>query len=233
MAAYVQFHRHDHPPSPLPNRPKDLLSRVRAARDGDRAANYIHPDAPINPTPDNLAYVRVRGKFALALLLSLAWLAFTIWIALPWMRDLARLINWPVALLIIGGIALVPGVMNAFLAASLLLDRRPRRAAIRSYPPVSILIAAFNEAHSIEETLRSLALQDYPGVFEAIVIDDGSSDLTARILAKLDYPWLHLIRQESNLGKAAALNRGLILARHDLILTLDGDSYLFKDALRN
>jgi len=186
-------------------------------------------DRPVN----RVTYVRVRGKFALAITLSLAWLAFTVWIAMPWMRDLARLTNWPVALLIIGGIALVPGVMNAFLAASLLLDRRPRHQSWEGYPSISILIAAFNEEASILETLQSLARQTYGGEMEAIVIDDGSGDGTAGLVASLNHPWLRLLRQPANLGKSAALNRGLAAARFDLIITLDADSCLYKDALRN
>jgi poly-beta-1,6-N-acetyl-D-glucosamine synthase len=211
------------------------LSYVRAAREGDRPAIAVLPvpRLGIAPPHDQVAYVRVRGKFALAAVLSLAWLAFTIWLALPWMRDLARLATWPVALIVVGGIALVPGLMNAFLAASLLLDRRPRRHSYVHYPSISVLIAAYNEERSIGETLRSLALQDYPGEFEAIVIDDGSTDRTADIVAGLNYPWLRLLRQKTNLAKAAALNRGLYAARHDLIVTLDGDSYLLKNALRN
>ncbi len=191
------------------------------------------PRLGIAPPHDQIAYVRVRGKFALALLLSVVWLAFTIWLALPWMHDLAGLATWPVAVIVVGGIALVPGLMNAFLAASLLLDRRPLQRTYVRYPSVSILIAAFNEELSIEETLRSLALQDYPGEFEAVVIDDGSTDRTADIVARLNYPWLRLLRQETNRTKAAALNRGLAAARHDLIVTLDADSYLLKKSLRN
>jgi poly-beta-1,6-N-acetyl-D-glucosamine synthase len=119
---------------------------------------------------------------------SLTWLVFTGWIALRWMHDLARLTNWPIALLIIGGIALVPGLMNAFLAASLLLDRRPERRSFDAYPSVSILIAAFDEERSIFDTLQSIASQDYAGEFEAIVIDDGSTDGTARIVESLGFP---------------------------------------------
>ena len=182
--------------------------------------------------PHEYAYVRVRGKFALALMFSLAWLALTIWIALPWMRDLAHLSNWPLALIVVGGIALVPGLMNAFLAVSLLLDRRPRRRKWTTYPAISILIAAYNEQDSIRETLRSIELQDYPGEMEAIVIDDGSTDATARVVESLKFPWLRLLRQTSNLAKSAALNRGLAEARFDLIITLDADSYLYKEALQ-
>src|SRR5581483_11727465 len=96
----------------------------------------------------------VRGKFALAMLFGLSWFALTTWIALPWIADLARLTNWTLAILIVGGIALVPGLMNAFLAASLLLDRRPKRDSFQSYPGVTVPIAAYNEEESILETLR-------------------------------------------------------------------------------
>jgi len=182
---------------------------------------------------DQVVVLRVRTKFALAALLSFSWLVLTTWIALPWIRDLARLANWPVALLVVGGIALVPGLMNAFLAVSLLLDRRPPRRSFDRYPSLSILIAAYNEEQSILETLQSLDLQDYPGEFEALVIDDASTDDTARLVETLHYPWLRLLEQRSNLAKSAALNRGLAAARFDLIVTLDADSYLYKDALRN
>jgi len=165
--------------------------------------------------------------------LSLCWLVLTTWIALPWMRDLARLASWPVAVLVVGGIALVPGLMNAFLATSLLLDRRPPRCSFDHYPGISILIAAYNEEASIVETLQSLAQQNYPGEFEALVIDDASTDNTVRNVEILDYPWVRLLRQTTNLAKSAALNRGLAAARFNLIVTLDADSYLYKDALRN
>lgn len=185
------MHRHSYV---LPSIAKASLTRARAARVGDRAPDptVLHPPGPfrIEPALDRVAYVRVRGKFALAVALSLAWLAFTIWFALPWMHDLARLTNWPVALFIIGGIALIPGLMNAFLAASLLLDRRPPRQSYERYPPISILIAACNEEHSILGTLESLATQNYPGELDVIVIDDGSTDRTATLIETLPHPWL-------------------------------------------
>jgi len=175
----------------------------------------------------------VNTKFTLAMAVSAFWLLLTTWIALPWMRDLARLANWPVAVLVVGGIALVPGLMNAFLAVSLMLDKRPLRRSFEHYPGISILIAAYNEESSIVETLQSLAQQNYPGEFEALVIDDASTDNTVRNVEILAYPWVRLLRQPSNLAKSAALNRGLAAARFDLIVTLDADSYLHKDALRN
>jgi biofilm PGA synthesis N-glycosyltransferase PgaC len=192
--------------------------------------SYLAAD---DPPPFRVAYLTVRGKFTLAVGLSVLWFAFATWLALPWLRDLARITNWPLAIFIVGGIALIPGLMNSFLAISLLLDRRPVRRRFEHYPGVSILIAAFNEEGTIRETLQSIAAQDYPGPFEVIVVDDGSTDSTASLVETLTYPWLRLLRQGSNTAKATALNRGLAESRHEIVITLDADCYLHRDALRN
>ncbi|HSQ79885.1 MAG TPA: glycosyltransferase [Casimicrobiaceae bacterium] len=184
-------------------------------------------------TSNSSLYVAVRVKFALALAASMGWLALSVWIALPWIVELSRLVGHAPAIMIVAGIALVPGFMNAFLFMSLILDRRPPRREIEKYPPVSILIAAYNEEASIADTLLSIAHQNYPGKFEVFVIDDGSRDRTAAIVEGCDYEWLHLLRQPVNSGKSAALNRGLAEASHDIVVTLDGDSYLYRDALLN
>ncbi|HET8584176.1 MAG TPA: glycosyltransferase family 2 protein, partial [Casimicrobiaceae bacterium] len=178
-------------------------------------------------------YIGVHGKFAVALVASGAWFALTLLIALPWIAELSSRIGAPFAILGVGGIALVPGFMNAFLIASLMLDRRPARSKPSRYPAVSILIAAYNEEASIADTLHSIANQDYPGAFEVYVVDDASDDRTAAIVCGCDHDWLHLVRQPRSAGKSAALNRGLAEAHFDLVVTLDADSFLYRDALRN
>jgi biofilm PGA synthesis N-glycosyltransferase PgaC len=198
------------------------------AIDNDRAMASAE-----KPTSNAPFYFNVRRKFAFAIALSLSWLALTTLIALPWIADLTALMGAALAWLVIGGLALVPGFMNAFLITSLLLDRRPPRQTPSRYPGVSILIAAYNEEASIADTLRSIANQNYPGTFEVFVIDDGSKDRTAAIVDACDHSWLKLIRQPKNAGKSAALNRGLAESRYDLVVTLDADSYLYRDALRN
>ena len=212
---------------------------IAGARDGIRpVANTAYDNARTmasteRPTSNAPFYLGIRGKFAFALLVSGAWLALTVAIALPWIVELSSLIGTAFALLAVGGIALVPGFMNAFLIASLLLDRRPSRSKPSRYPPLSVLIAAYNEEASIGDTLRSIANQDYPGAFEVFVIDDGSGDRTAAIVDACDHEWLRLLRQPHNAGKSAALNRGLAEARFDLVVTLDADSFLYRDGLRN
>jgi cellulose synthase/poly-beta-1,6-N-acetylglucosamine synthase-like glycosyltransferase/peptidoglycan/xylan/chitin deacetylase (PgdA/CDA1 family) len=87
--------------------------------------------------------------------------------------------------------------------------------------PVSVLVPAYNEAKCIENTVRSLMAGDHP--IEIVVIDDGSSDGTARIVENLRLPNVRVVRQ-LNAGKPAALNRGIANAKHDLIVMMDGDT---------
>lgn len=182
-------------------------------------------------------YVPVAVKFAIALAAALGWLALSAWLSRYWYFELSQALGAPLAVFLVGGIALIPGFMNMFLVASLLQDRRPPRSRPAEYPPLTILIAAYNEEESIEDTLRSLAVQQYPAPLQVLVIDDGSTDGTARrvedYLRDHDASWLSLLRMPSNGGKSRALNAGLARAEHELVVTLDADSYLYKDALRH
>lgn len=181
-----------------------------------------------------LFYLGIRWKFAIALVTGLAWGAFSLWAAQAWLRDFSALVGAPLAHLVVFGIAIIPGFMNAFLVSSLLLDRRPPvRVQGGMLPGVTILVGAYNERASIASTIESIAKQDYPGALQVIVINDGSSDGTAEVLAGIRQPWLEVINLERNGGKAAALNHGLTRALFSLTITLDGDSYLYKNALRN
>jgi biofilm PGA synthesis N-glycosyltransferase PgaC len=179
-------------------------------------------------------YLSVRWKFTLSLLAAFAWAAFSYLAARAWLADLSRIVGTVPSHLAIFGIAILPGFMNAFLIASLCLDRRPSiRVPDNKMPGISILVAAYNEAASIQSTIASIAAQKYPGPFEVLVINDGSTDRTAQALQALHHPWLKVIHLAQNAGKSNALNVGLAQARYDLTLTVDGDSYLYKDALHN
>ena len=63
--------------------------------------------------------------------------------------------------------------MNAFVISSLLVDDRPEILKEQQYPAITILIAAYNEANDIATTLRSIFVQDYPGIVHIIAINDG------------------------------------------------------------
>lgn len=212
---------------------KALVLRTGGAGD---LARPLAPVAQADRRPG--FYVPVNVKFVLLLAFALAWMAFSIWLSQPWLRELSLLAGLPLAVLAIAFIAYLPGLMNAFLAGSILSDRRPARAPIREYPDLDVLVACFNEAGNIAETLQSLSLQDYPGRILVTVVDDGSTDDTRDIAsrqgARLSTPGI-FFRTESlaaNAGKSHALNHGLGVTTAPLVITVDGDSYLRTDAIR-
>jgi biofilm PGA synthesis N-glycosyltransferase PgaC len=180
----------------------------------------------------------VRIKFAIALLVALAWTLFSVWLSVRWMDELGAATHWLFALIAITFIAYVPGFMNAFMVATLLLDRRPPRVVQAHYPGVTILIAAYEEEEAIGHTIESIAQEDYPGPLEVLVLNDGSRDGTAEAaraaVERVDFAphvVVRIINFPRNRGKAAVLNSGLAEARHDLIVTIDGDTRLRSDAL--
>jgi hypothetical protein len=126
------------------------------------------------------AYVPVRLKFAIALAVALAWTTLSVWIAERWLVELGQLTHPLFALVAISFIAFVPGFMNAFLVATLLLDRRPKRRRQVWYPGVTVL-AAYQEEAAIADTIRSVAAADYPGSLEVLVLNDGSTDRTSEL----------------------------------------------------
>ncbi len=181
---------------------------------------------------------RTTARFALSTALALAWVVFSIWLSLPWLSDLSNLSHPLVALFVLAFVAYVPGFMNAFLMASLVLRPDPVRRTPERWPALSILIAAYNEEALIGETLRSIAVLDYPGALQIMVLDDGSTDGTADavraaepLFAEATNRKLLLVREPQNRGKARVLNHGLELAAHDLVITIDADTLLEKGCL--
>jgi len=180
-----------------------------------------------------------RPQFSAALLFACAWTMFSVWVSQPWLADLGSLTHPLLALFALTFIAYVPGFMNAFLLASLVLERRTKRRRSLWYPDVSVLVAAFHEEQAIAETLRSVRDVGYPGNIELLVLDDGSTDGTSAVV---DYckgalfgsspkVMLRLLRFEENRGKALTLNSGLEQARHDLVVTIDADTRLEPGSL--
>ena len=90
---------------------------------------------------------------------------------------------------------------------------------------VSAIIPCFNAETTIERAILSVVSQTIP-VFEIIVINDGSTDTSGRLLEglKSNYPQLKVIHQE-NKGVSYARNIAIQAALGDYILTLDADDY--------
>ena len=99
---------------------------------------------------------------------------------------------------------------------------------MRSSPLVSVIIPAYNCANFIEETLASVYAQTYTN-WEIIVIDDGSTDETKKILekhmSKIHYSW------QQNQGVASARNTGIQLSKGELLAFLDNDDLWMPEKL--
>ena len=108
-------------------------------------------------------------------------------------------------------------------------DAPPRLA---SYPGVSILVPCYNEEACAEETFAALESIDYPD-YEVVAINDGSRDRTAAILEGIAQrmPRLRVVHLASNQGKSTALNVGALAARNELLVCIDGDALLDRNAL--
>jgi biofilm PGA synthesis N-glycosyltransferase PgaC len=123
------------------------------------------------------------------------------------------------------------GMLNTLLA--LVRAAWGRRRVTGRRPPVSVVIAAFNEELVISRTLDHVLASRYP-VREVIVVDDGSLDGTAQVVgdtARRDRR-VRLLRQR-NAGKWAALNVGYRAARHGHVVTLDADTLFAPDTIGN
>lgn len=134
------------------------------------------------------------------------------------------------------------GMMYAALGWRLALWRRYRpmpAVADERLPSLTLIIPCFNEGPLVGQAIRAAAASRYPADrLEIIVIDDGSTDDS----------WLHIqnaarvvrdrvkiltLRHPTNLGKRRALYLGFQRGSGEVFVTLDSDSLLLPDALRN
>ena len=182
-----------------------------------------------------MPYITIRWKFIITVLLSTAWMLLSIYLSIPWFEQLSQHTTPAIAGFLIGFIAIIPGFMNAFIMVALALDQRPAVPLHAHYPAVTVLVAAYNEVSSIEDTVRSLMRQTYPGELQVTVINDGSVDATASIVRDLlsEFPNLTLIDLKVNGGKANALNQGLAQCITPFVITVDADCWIWKDGIQN
>jgi glycosyltransferase involved in cell wall biosynthesis len=90
-------------------------------------------------------------------------------------------------------------------------------------PCLSVVMPVYNEAATVEQAVTAVLAQ--PPVQELIIVDDGSRDGTREVLERLakDAPRIHLIVQETNQGKGAALRKGFEQAVAPYIIVQDAD----------
>ncbi|MGD0229055.1 MAG: glycosyltransferase family 2 protein [Syntrophorhabdales bacterium] len=99
-------------------------------------------------------------------------------------------------------------------------------------PTVSLVVAAYNEERTIGNKIENTLALAYPkDRIEIIVVSDGSTDATDRIVRGFGYDGVRLVRLGFNQGKSRAQNRGVAEAKGEIILFSDADVELLPDAL--
>jgi cellulose synthase/poly-beta-1,6-N-acetylglucosamine synthase-like glycosyltransferase/peptidoglycan/xylan/chitin deacetylase (PgdA/CDA1 family) len=190
-----------------------LVPRLKA-----RGFRFV-PVSELAQLPKDLAEVpagrweRLRGRLLIATLAA------------------ARMVTQALALLLVlvGVLTLARALLLVVLARHHSRASQPRTPAPTFAKPVSVIVPAFNESVSIQRTVVALAASDY-SEFEVIVVDDGSSDGTGNLVERLGLVNTRVLHQP-NAGKAAALNRGIAAARHDVIVTVDADTVFEPETL--
>ncbi|MFD2369929.1 glycosyltransferase family 2 protein [Brevibacillus sp. GCM10020057] len=101
-----------------------------------------------------------------------------------------------------------------------------------SLPLVSIITPSYNQAAFIKQTIDSILMQDYPNI-EHIVVDGASTDRTVAILKSYEYLGDRFrYVSEPDRGQAHAINKGLKMARGEIIGWLNSDDTYFPGAVR-
>lgn len=168
---------------------------------------------------------------------KIAFLALLLVIVLPLGYAAAQL-DWellsPISLVLLVALAFVFFFYSVFLPLALLHvrwnDSKPETEP--PYPPVSIIVPAYNEEECIGASIQALQQTDYPDKKkEIIVVDDGSTDDTYQE-AKKQADESVTILQKPNGGKYTALNHGLEYVSGEIIVTVDADSLLETDTLK-
>lgn len=139
-----------------------------------------------------------------------------------------------VALLFFAAYPIVSSVVWTATALTFFLRRERRPGPAREpavTPPVSVLIAAYNEQATITGTVQACLNLRYPD-FEVVVVDDGSTDATVALLAPYVADGrIRLVRKIRNEGKAMALNDAIPCLRGEIVLIVDADAAPDPDLL--
>ena len=107
--------------------------------------------------------------------------------------------------------------------------REDTQKDVKTFPKVSVVIPAYNEERVIANTIEGLLETKYPNK-EIIFVDDGSKDSTLAIASR--YKEKIRVLHKENGGKATALNYGMVYAKGEIVVIVDADTIVGRNALK-
>lgn len=146
--------------------------------------------------------------------------------------------SWELAFLVVTGSLLLFRAGFFLYNLYLYLRYKPiNSVSNEDLPTCTVIVPAYNEGIQVWATLKSLAKSDYPShKIQLLAIDDGSKDDTWNWMLKAKKELgdqLSIYQQPENKGKRHALYRGFNLSTGEVLVTVDSDSEVTKETLRN
>jgi len=106
-----------------------------------------------------------------------------------------------------------------------------RKSGLEELMPVTLIIAAYNEAEMLEEKIKNSLTIDYPSdKLNIIFVTDGSSDESVRLIQQ--YPFITLLHHPERKGKLAAMTRAMRLVQTPVVVFTDANSMLNEKSIR-
>jgi hyaluronan synthase len=133
------------------------------------------------------------------------------------------------------------GVLTgSFLLSRLVLafyydDKHEKIYGSSRYPNISFVISCKDEENSISKTIDACLDSHYPAQIECVAVDDGSTDGTLKQMENSGNKWkqsLKIISFGRNRGKREAMAEGVLASSGDVVIFVDSDSFLKKDAAK-
>lgn len=124
------------------------------------------------------------------------------------------------------GYAIIAILINSFK------KKKVEKESAEYFPTISFIVAAFNEEDIIQQKIKNSVGQNYPlEKIEFIFITDGSTDKTPEFVRQ--NPFIILIHNDERRGKSAAINRAVMMAKNDILIFSDANTFVNKDATKN
>ena len=98
-------------------------------------------------------------------------------------------------------------------------------------PKVTVLMPVYNAEKYLIEAIRSILTQSFMD-YELLIINDGSTDDSLKIIKSFSDKRIRLVQNERNIGQANSLNKGIKLARGEYIVRMDADDISLSERIK-